>query len=66
MPTSHTRVDYRQPLCLSYRPQLLEDVEDTLNCTTFEEDSLSRKLSCKRSTITVGSALDLPDDPVLS
>lgn len=28
-------------------PQLLEDVEDTLSCTTFEEDSLSRKLNCE-------------------
>lgn len=27
--------------------QLLEDVEDTLSCTVFEEDSLSRKLNCK-------------------
>ena len=27
--------------------QLLEDVEDTLNCTAFEEDSLYRKLNCK-------------------
>lgn len=27
--------------------QLLEDVEDTLSCTTFEEDYLSRKLNCE-------------------
>uniref|UniRef100_UPI0037E8BB8D limb region 1 homolog-like protein isoform X3 n=1 Tax=Semicossyphus pulcher TaxID=241346 RepID=UPI0037E8BB8D len=31
---------------LLVKPRLLEDVEDTLNCTTFEEDSLSRKLNC--------------------
>lgn len=38
---------------LSYYHQLLEDVEDTLSCTTFEEDSLSRKLNCKGTTITL-------------
>uniref|UniRef100_A0A7N8WWT9 Limb development membrane protein 1-like n=1 Tax=Mastacembelus armatus TaxID=205130 RepID=A0A7N8WWT9_9TELE len=32
---------------LLVKPRLLEDVEDTLSCTTFEEDSLSRKLKCK-------------------
>uniref|UniRef100_A0A672I2X1 Limb development membrane protein 1 like n=1 Tax=Salarias fasciatus TaxID=181472 RepID=A0A672I2X1_SALFA len=32
---------------LLVKPRLLEDVEDTLSCTTFEEDSLSRKLNCK-------------------
>uniref|UniRef100_A0A8C6LBR0 Limb development membrane protein 1 like n=1 Tax=Nothobranchius furzeri TaxID=105023 RepID=A0A8C6LBR0_NOTFU len=32
---------------LLVKPRLLEDVEDTLSCTTFEEDSLYRKLSCK-------------------
>lgn len=26
--------------------QLLEDVEDTLSCTVFEEDYLSRKINC--------------------
>ncbi|CAN9516116.1 unnamed protein product [Ophioblennius macclurei] len=31
---------------LLVKPRLLEDVEDTLSCTTFEEDSLSRKLNC--------------------
>ncbi|KAM8754113.1 limb region 1 homolog-like protein [Acanthopagrus latus] len=30
---------------LLVKPRLLEDVEDTLSCTTFEEDSLSRKLN---------------------
>ncbi|KAM6925184.1 limb region 1 homolog-like protein [Xenentodon cancila] len=30
---------------LLVKPRLLEDVEDTLNCTTFEEDSLYRKLN---------------------
>ncbi|XP_053172900.1 limb region 1 homolog-like protein [Scomber japonicus] len=29
---------------LLVKPRLLEDVEDTLSCTSFEEDSLSRKL----------------------
>ncbi|XP_029012713.1 limb region 1 homolog-like protein [Betta splendens] len=38
---------------LLVKPRLLEDVEDTLNCTTFEEDSLSRKLSCDSTTFTV-------------
>uniref|UniRef100_A0A8D0DGM6 Limb development membrane protein 1-like n=1 Tax=Sander lucioperca TaxID=283035 RepID=A0A8D0DGM6_SANLU len=31
---------------LLVKPRLLEDVEDILSCTTFEEDSLSRKLNC--------------------
>uniref|UniRef100_A0A3P8NVM8 Limb development membrane protein 1 like n=1 Tax=Astatotilapia calliptera TaxID=8154 RepID=A0A3P8NVM8_ASTCA len=31
---------------LLVKPRLLEDVEDTLSCTTFEEDSLSRKINC--------------------
>ncbi|XP_037629972.1 limb region 1 homolog-like protein [Sebastes umbrosus] len=31
---------------LLVKPRLLEDVEDTLSCTTFEEDSLCRKLNC--------------------
>ncbi|GLD73675.1 protein LMBR1L [Lates japonicus] len=31
---------------LLVKPRLFEDVEDTLSCTTFEEDSLSRKLNC--------------------
>ncbi|XP_022064356.1 limb region 1 homolog-like protein [Acanthochromis polyacanthus] len=31
---------------LLVKPRLLEDVEDTLSCTAFEEDSLSRKLNC--------------------
>uniref|UniRef100_A0A8D3BNA2 Limb development membrane protein 1-like n=1 Tax=Scophthalmus maximus TaxID=52904 RepID=A0A8D3BNA2_SCOMX len=30
---------------LLVKPRLLEDVEDTLDCTTFEEDALSRKLN---------------------
>uniref|UniRef100_A0A8D0DDU1 Limb development membrane protein 1-like n=1 Tax=Sander lucioperca TaxID=283035 RepID=A0A8D0DDU1_SANLU len=30
---------------LLVKPRLLEDVEDILSCTTFEEDSLSRKLN---------------------
>ncbi|KAI4823407.1 limb region 1 homolog-like protein [Gymnodraco acuticeps] len=34
---------------LLVKPRLLEDVEETLNCTTFEEDSLSRKLNYGRS-----------------
>ncbi|XP_035993625.1 limb region 1 homolog-like protein isoform X1 [Fundulus heteroclitus] len=33
---------------LLVKPRLLEDVEDTLSCTAFEEDSLRRKLNCKR------------------
>ncbi|XP_035993626.1 limb region 1 homolog-like protein isoform X2 [Fundulus heteroclitus] len=31
---------------LLVKPRLLEDVEDTLSCTAFEEDSLRRKLNC--------------------
>ncbi|XP_019944941.1 limb region 1 homolog-like protein [Paralichthys olivaceus] len=31
---------------LLVKPRLLEDVDETLNCTMFEEDSLSRKLNC--------------------
>ncbi|XP_047231074.1 limb region 1 homolog-like protein [Girardinichthys multiradiatus] len=31
---------------LLVKPRLLEDVEDTLSCTVFEEDSLYRKLHC--------------------
>lgn len=31
--------------------QLLEDVEDTLSCTAFEEDYLSRKLNCEYFTL---------------
>ncbi|XP_044207633.1 limb region 1 homolog-like protein [Thunnus albacares] len=31
---------------LLVKPRLLEDVEDTLSCTSFEEDYLSRKLKC--------------------
>ncbi|KAM9856357.1 limb region 1 homolog-like protein [Aulostomus maculatus] len=31
---------------LMVKPRLFEDVEDTLSCTSFEEDSLSRKLRC--------------------
>ncbi|KAF3696874.1 Limb region 1 -like protein-like protein [Channa argus] len=30
---------------LLVKPRLLEDLEDTLSCTTFEEDSLSRKIN---------------------
>ncbi|XP_059189963.1 limb region 1 homolog-like protein [Centropristis striata] len=35
---------------LLVKPRLLEDVDDTLSCTTFEEDSLSRKLNCGSPT----------------
>ncbi|XP_037540092.1 limb region 1 homolog-like protein isoform X2 [Nematolebias whitei] len=35
---------------LLVKPRLLEDVEDTLSCTGFEEDSLYRKLNCKDVT----------------
>ncbi|KAF1390497.1 hypothetical protein PFLUV_G00058680 [Perca fluviatilis] len=35
---------------LMVKPRLLEDVEDILSCTTFEEDSLSRKLNCGSTT----------------
>ncbi|XP_029291170.1 limb region 1 homolog-like protein [Cottoperca gobio] len=35
---------------LLVKPRLLEDVEETLSCTTFEEDSLSRKLNCGTTT----------------
>lgn len=35
---------------LLVKPRLLEDVEDTLSCTAFEEDSLSRKLNCGTTT----------------
>ncbi|KAA8591059.1 hypothetical protein FQN60_002002 [Etheostoma spectabile] len=35
---------------LLVKPRLLEDVEDILSCTTFEEDSLSRKLNCGSKT----------------
>lgn len=31
---------------LLVKPRLLEDVEDALSCTVFEEDSLYRKLNC--------------------
>ncbi|KAM4571200.1 limb region 1 homolog-like protein isoform 2-T2 [Fundulus diaphanus] len=31
---------------LLVKPRLLEDVEDTLSCAAFEEDSLHRKLNC--------------------
>uniref|UniRef100_A0A3P8RTV6 Limb development membrane protein 1-like n=1 Tax=Amphiprion percula TaxID=161767 RepID=A0A3P8RTV6_AMPPE len=34
---------------LLVKPRLLEDVEDTLSCTAFEEDSLSRKLNSSAS-----------------
>uniref|UniRef100_A0A672Y520 Limb development membrane protein 1 like n=1 Tax=Sphaeramia orbicularis TaxID=375764 RepID=A0A672Y520_9TELE len=34
---------------LLVKPRLLEDVEDTLSCTTFEEDTLSRKLNSDTS-----------------
>uniref|UniRef100_A0A8D3E229 Limb development membrane protein 1-like n=1 Tax=Scophthalmus maximus TaxID=52904 RepID=A0A8D3E229_SCOMX len=36
---------------LLVKPRLLEDVEDTLDCTTFEEDALSRKLNCKSHSL---------------
>ncbi|XP_056278979.1 limb region 1 homolog-like protein isoform X2 [Pseudoliparis swirei] len=35
---------------LLVKPRLLEDVEDTLSCTTFEEDSLYRKLKSGSTT----------------
>uniref|UniRef100_A0A671X221 Limb development membrane protein 1-like n=1 Tax=Sparus aurata TaxID=8175 RepID=A0A671X221_SPAAU len=35
---------------LLVKPRLLEDVEDTLSCTTFEEDSLYRKLNCEKAS----------------
>ncbi|KAM3618189.1 uncharacterized protein V6R79_016999 [Siganus canaliculatus] len=38
---------------LLVKPRLLEDVEDTLSCTTFEEDSLSRKLKSGRTSYWV-------------
>ncbi|XP_022597287.1 protein LMBR1L [Seriola lalandi dorsalis] len=38
---------------LLVKPRLLEDVEDTLSCTTFEEDSLSRKLNCDSTSCWV-------------
>uniref|UniRef100_A0A1A8HYP1 Limb region 1 like n=1 Tax=Nothobranchius kuhntae TaxID=321403 RepID=A0A1A8HYP1_NOTKU len=38
---------------LLVKPRLLEDVEDTLSCTTFEEDSLYRKLSCSSASVWV-------------
>ncbi|XP_040009881.1 limb region 1 homolog-like protein isoform X1 [Xiphias gladius] len=38
---------------LLVKPRLLEDVEDTLSCTTFEEDSLSRKLNCESTSCWV-------------
>uniref|UniRef100_A0A8C5GTM0 Limb development membrane protein 1 like n=1 Tax=Gouania willdenowi TaxID=441366 RepID=A0A8C5GTM0_GOUWI len=31
---------------LLVKPRLLENIEETLSCTSFEEDSLSRKLNC--------------------
>ncbi|XP_054641431.1 limb region 1 homolog-like protein isoform X2 [Dunckerocampus dactyliophorus] len=36
---------------LLVKPRLLEDVEDALSCTTFEEESLSRKLKCGSSQL---------------
>lgn len=54
-PTSHSQsLDFvscgcQTECCLSFTLQLLEDVEETLSCTTFEEDSLYRKLNCERS-----------------
>ncbi|XP_071332321.1 limb region 1 homolog-like protein isoform X1 [Trachinotus anak] len=38
---------------LLVKPRLLEDVEDTLSCTSFEEDSLSRKLNCDSTSCWV-------------
>lgn len=35
---------------ICFHVQLLEDVEDTLSCTMFEEDYLSRKLNCEYFT----------------
>uniref|UniRef100_A0A3B3V6R7 Limb development membrane protein 1-like n=1 Tax=Poecilia latipinna TaxID=48699 RepID=A0A3B3V6R7_9TELE len=34
---------------LLVKPRLLEDIEDALSCTMFEEDSLYRKLNCNPS-----------------
>uniref|UniRef100_A0A3Q1CJJ6 Limb development membrane protein 1 like n=1 Tax=Amphiprion ocellaris TaxID=80972 RepID=A0A3Q1CJJ6_AMPOC len=42
---------------LLVKPRLLEDVEDTLSCTAFEEDSLSRKLNCKSVTMITLSTM---------
>lgn len=49
---------------VSYLPQLLEDVEDILSCTTFEEDSLSRKLNCK--CVTMNPLPAFSDDSIES
>nr|XP_046251823.1 limb region 1 homolog-like protein isoform X1 [Scatophagus argus] len=38
---------------LLVKPRLLEDVEDTLSCTMFEEDSLSRKMNSGRTSCWV-------------
>lgn len=38
---------------ISCHLQLLEDVEESLSCTMFEEDYLSRKLNCEYFTIFV-------------
>ncbi|CAJ1085204.1 limb region 1 homolog-like protein [Xyrichtys novacula] len=38
---------------LLVKPRLLEDVDETLNCATFEEDALSRKLKCSRTSCWV-------------
>ncbi|KAJ0064233.1 hypothetical protein NL108_001537, partial [Boleophthalmus pectinirostris] len=38
---------------LLVKPRLLEDVEDTLNCTTFEEATLSRKIKYGRTSCWV-------------
>lgn len=36
---------------VAYPPQLLENVEETLSCAAFEEDSLYRKLNCEWATV---------------
>ncbi|KAF7664554.1 hypothetical protein LDENG_00172640 [Lucifuga dentata] len=38
---------------LLVKPRLLENVEETLNCTAFEEDSLSRKMNCDSTSCWV-------------
>uniref|UniRef100_A0A674PH94 Limb development membrane protein 1-like n=1 Tax=Takifugu rubripes TaxID=31033 RepID=A0A674PH94_TAKRU len=44
---------------LLVKPRLLEDVEDTLSCTAFEEDYLSRKLNCYTASCWVKMNMEL-------
>ncbi|XP_074538433.1 limb region 1 homolog-like protein [Halichoeres trimaculatus] len=44
---------------LLVKPRLLEDVDETLNCATFEEDALSRKLNCSRTSCWVKLNLEV-------